>query len=119
MNFLIFEEHFLFFFISVFMLFDLKHVLHVGVLCQHVDDGSQGGGGVVALQLVAGDYGEAASQEKNGGESQAKDCHAFSWAADTYLSVRIGSQSVFIHACVLYYRSPAGERVFVKKEKGD
>jgi hypothetical protein len=97
------------------MLFDLKQVLHVGVLCQHVDDGSQGGG-VVALQLVAGDYGEAASQEKNGGESQAKDSHAFSWAAGTYLSVRIGSQTVFIHTCVHSW-SPAGERVFVKKEK--
>ncbi len=51
-------------------------------------------GGVVALQLVAGDYGEAASQEKNGSESQAKDCHVLSWAVDTYLSVGIGSQSV-------------------------
>ncbi len=56
----------IFFFISVFMLIDLKQVLHVGVLCQHVHDGSQGGG-VVALQLVAGYYGEAASEEKNGG----------------------------------------------------
>jgi hypothetical protein len=107
MNFLICEEHFVFFFISVFMLFDLKQVLHVGILCQHVDDGSQGCG-VVALHLVAGDYGEAASQEKNGGENQAKDSHAFSWAADTYLSVGIGSQSDFIHTYVLGARPARG-----------
>jgi hypothetical protein len=97
------------------MLFDLKQVLHVGVLCQHVDDGSQGGGGAVALQLVPGDYGEAASQEKNGGESQTKDCHAFSWAADTYLSVGIGSQSDFIHTYVL--GAPGRREGVCKKRK--